>query len=464
MVKKLINFFHSENSVRTASILLLVTLFISNLLGLVRDHFLASYIKTSELDIYFAAFRIPDLIFNMLILGAISSAFIPVFCEYIGNDKRKEGWHIANSFLNLAVLAMLVCSIIIFIFMPSLTSLVVPNFSDAAKQETASISRILTLTPIFFSASYIFSGVLNSFNRFAAYSLAPLVYNLSIIIGTLFFSKTYGIWGVAIFVVIGAFLHMAIQIPSAIKIGFTYKFVLDYGNKSIKKILKLMIPRTIGLSINQILLLFYTAIASTLAAGSISAFNFANNIQTMPTVVFGTSFATAVFPTLTTSVSKQDPETFSKYLNKSIRTILYLLIPIAMIFILLRAQIIRLILGSGYFVWQDTKLTALTLGYFAISIPFQGIIPLLAKSFFALKNTKTPMIISSISAVIGIIFGYYLAPGFGAAGLALAFSIGSAVNALGLFFAILSVKYYKFDFPVFTSIIKIIAIDRKSVV
>jgi len=194
-----------------------------------------------------------------------------------------------------------------------------------------------------------------------------------------------------------------------------------------------MLPRTIGMGMNQIMLIVYTAIASALAAGSISAFNFANNIQTMPVVVFGTSFATAVFPTLTTVAAHEDYKSFSFYLSRSVRTIAFILIPISLFFILLRAQIIRLILGSGQFAWDDTRLTALTLGYFSISLVAQGLIPLLARAFYAVKNTKTPMYISIITVVVSVILGYIFAPRMGVPGLALAFTLGSFFNALALY-------------------------------
>lgn len=440
MIKRFSNFFHSENSVRMASVILLITMALSNVLGLFRDHFLARFIPTSELDIYFAAFRVPDLIFNFLILGAISSAFIPVFCEFISKDDLEEGWKVTNSLLNIAVLLMAISAIVLFFIMPFITPLVVPNFDAEKMHRVTDLSRLLMLTPIFFSISYIFSGVLNSFKRFVAYSFAPLIYNLSIILGIFLLGRSMGITGVVYFVIIGAVLHMLIQLPSVIKLGYKFEFILDFKNASIKRIARLMFPRTIGMGVNQIMLIVYTAIGSALAVGSISAFNFANNIQTMPVVVFGTSFATAVFPTLTTAFSKSEPDKFIFYLNRTIRTIAYLMIPVSVAFVLLRAQIIRLILGSGNFGWSDTKATALTLGYFSLSLLAQGLIPLLARSFYAMKNTRTPMYISLATAFISIIIAYPLSNRMGVAGLALAFTIGSYIN-LVLLYVFLANRY-----------------------
>lgn len=434
---KLFGFFSKENSVRGASLILIITLTLSNLLGLVRDRFLTKNIETFNLDVYYASFRIPDLIFNFLILGAISSAFIPIFSEFIAKDDKKkvnEGHRIASSLINIAVSIMIVVAIGIFFLMPYLVPIVVPKFDSSRMAETVKFSRLLMLTPIFFSFSYIVGGILNSYKRFLAYSLAPLFYNLSIIIGAYFFAPRYGLTAVVWSVVAGAFIHLLIQLPSAIKIGYRHSWVFDWKNSSIRRIVKLMIPRTIGMGTNQIMLLFYTAIASTLAAGSITSFELGNNIQTMPSVVFGTSFATAVFPTLTAKIALNDNNGFAFYLNRAMRSIAFLLIPATVVFILLRAQIIRLILGSGKFGWEDTRRTALVLGFFSLSLLAQGLIPLLARAFYSLKNTKTPMYISIVSALTSVAFGYPLAKSFGVAGLAFAFSIGSFANAAILYY------------------------------
>lgn len=433
-MKRFFGLFSKENSIRGASIILIITLTLSNLLGWIRDRFLTKNIATYNLDIYYASFRIPDLVFNFLILGAITSAFIPIFSDYIAKKDLKEGYKVTNSLINLAVLFMIVCVIILIIFMPFIVPLVVPSFDNFRMAEAIKFSRLFMLTPIFFSISYILGGILNSFKRFVAYSLAPLIYNVAIIFGAAFLAPKYGLIAVVYSVIAGAFLHMLIQIPSAIKLGFQWQAVFDWKHAAIKRIIRLMIPRTIGMGSNQIMLIVYTAIASSLAAGSITAFNISNNTMTMPVVVFGTSFATAVFPTLTSKISEGDKKGFAFYLTRSMRSIAYLLIPSSVIFILLRAQIIRLLYGSGKFNWDDTHRTAMTLGFFSISLLAQGLIPILARAFYALKNTRTPMYISIVTSVVSIAFGYPMAKVFGVAGLALAFSVGSFVNVFILFY------------------------------
>jgi len=432
-MSKINELIQNKNNVKSASIILILTLLISNVLGLIRDHYIAQKIPTGLLDTYYAAFRIPDLIFNILILGAIAAAFIPVFTNYIVGKKEKEAWHIANSFLNISIIGVIILAIILAIFMPEIMKLFVPSFSAENLHLTIKLARIMLLSPIFFGISYILSGVLNSFKRFLVYSIAPLIYNLSIIVFTLLLADKYSVYGIVIGVIVGAFLHMAVQIPIAVKLGFRYRFILDWKNEGIKKIYRLMLPRAIGLGANQVMLLVYTSIASTLSAGSIAIYNLADNIQTMPVVVFGTSFATAIFPSLSESISEGNNNKFAEYVERGIRAILYLLIPSGIGIILLRAQIVRLILGSGFFGWEQTVNTANILGYLAISLFAQGLISLLARSFYAVHNTKTPMYSSIISIIVSIILGYILTPLFGVVGLGLSFSIGSIINLILLY-------------------------------
>jgi putative peptidoglycan lipid II flippase len=433
MGEKIKGILSGQNTVKSASWILVITLTLSNLLGLARDHFLTQKIPTQILSSYYAAFRIPDLLFNVIILGAIASAFIPVFTSYIANQKTKEAWHIANSIINIAIIFLIGLAAIFLIFMPQLISLLVPGFETSSRDLTISLGRLMLLSPIFFGLSYIFGGILNSYKRFFVYSLAPLIYNLAIILATLLFADRFGIYAVTFGVIFGAFLHWLIQVPVAKKLGYHYQLLIDFKHPAVKKIGRLMFPRAIGLGATQIMLLIFTAFASEISKISVAVYNLADNIQTMPTVVFGISFALAVFPSLSEAHSRQDKEKFGQLFSKTVRVILFMLVPMTVGFILLRAQIVRLILGSGHFGWNQTMLTADTLGFFAISLVFSGLIPLFARSFYAMHNTKTPMIITIISIAISIIFGWFLKDSLGITGLALAFSIGTFINALLLY-------------------------------
>lgn len=435
MVKKVSAFLHRQNSTTVASAILMITLFLSNILGVVRDHYLTQKIPTDLLSAYYAAFRIPDFIFNILILGAITSAFIPIFTNLIsrGDEERKEAWQVAASIINIAVILLVGLSIILAFLMPWLMPFVVPGFDAAHQNLAVKLARIMLLSPIFFGLSYIFGGILNSFKRFLVYALAPIVYNLIIIAGTLIFADKFGVIGVAVSVIIGAFLHFLIQLPVAIKLGFRFQLKIFWQNWAVRRIGLLMIPRAIALGMNQVMLLVFTSIASVLGGYSIAVYNLADNIQTMPMVVFGTSFATAIFPSLSEAIALNKHEEFAGQLQKTTRIILYFMIPMIAVLILLRMQIIRLIFGSGHFGWEQTMATANTLAYFATSLVFTGLIPLFSRAFYALHNTRTPMIVTVIGAVISIVLGKVFSLTLGVEGLALGYSIGMAVSAILLY-------------------------------
>lgn len=415
-------------------------LVLSNLLGLVRDRiFILRFGAGLDLDAYYAAFRIPDLIFNLLILGALFSAFIPIFTDYISKDEKDEAFKVANSLINITLLGLLVISGILFFLAPYLMCLIAPGFAKNPGQlQTAiNLTRLMLISPIFFSLSNILGGILNSFKRFVAYSLAPIFYNIGIIAGALFLGPIYGIYGLAIGVIAGSILHFLVQLPSSLQVGYRYRPFLKISHPAIKQIAKLTVPRTLALGINQLNLVISTIIGSVLRGGSIAIINIANNIQTFPTVVFGISLATTVFPHLAERASKGESQGFVEDFSWGFRQIMFLIIPSTVGIIILRAQIIRIVLGTSNFSWQDTQLASMVLGAFALSFVAQAAIPLLSRSFFALKDTKTPLVAALIAAVINVTgafsFAYLLGKDNGAIGLALAFSLAAFFESFLLF-------------------------------
>lgn len=403
MVKRFIN--HTSKTVLSAAFILAITTLLSRILGLVRDRLLAGKFGAgNELDIYFSAFSLPDLIYSILIMGAISSAFIPIFAQHFKKDEE-DAWRLTGGLLSWVILILIVLSVILIIFAPQVVSIIAPGFSVVKKAMTVKLTRIMFLSPLILGISSIFSGVLQYFNRFFIYSLAPIVYNLGIIFGIIFLVPAMGLVGLAWGVVLGAFLHFLIQFPSAIYSGFKFKgfFKLHQG---IKKILKLTIPRTIGLAATQINYVVITAIASSLTVGSVAIFNLSDNLQNVPIGIIGVSFAMAVFPRLAASSAEDDKKGFFSNFSLVFNQILYLILPISAIFFILRAQIIRLILGTGQFGWVDTRLTAAALGIFAISVFAQSLIPLISRAFYSLHDTKTPVLISLTSIGLNILMSF----------------------------------------------------------
>jgi len=443
------------NSITVAAALVALSSLASRLLGVVRDRILAGQFGAGQtLDIYYAAFRVPDLIFNLIVLGALSSGFIPIFTSLIkdfscerGQDcnpenRNHEAWQLANNVLNYLFLGLGLLSLAGIVFAPALTRLITPGFGPEEQAATATLTRVMFLSPLFLGISGILGGILQSFKRFVVYSLAPVFYNIGIIIGALFFIRWFGIYGLAWGVVLGAFMHMAVQLPAVRHLGFRYRFKIRRHDPDTLKIGKMMVPRTLSLAIFQINLLIVTALASGLTGGSLAIFNFANNLQSFPVGIFGISFAIAAFPSL--AATAFDKEKLTANFSSSIRQILFFIIPATVLIVALRAQIIRVVLGTGAFDWQDTILTMNTLGFFAFSLFAQATIPLLVRVFYARHNSATPLYIGLFTVVVNTILALYLAPKLGVAGLALAFSIDNILNFV-LLWIWLSVKIGNLD-------------------
>jgi len=406
MLKKIFN--HQTNSIAFSGIILAGFALFNGFLALFRDRLLASRFGAGQsLDIYFAAFRLPDFIYGILIAGGVISVFLPVFSEYYGR-KKEEGWYFTNVVLNCFLFLLVFLCLLSLIFTPFVIRFIVPGFNESNKALAVSLTRIMLLSPLFFVISSIFSGILHYFNRFLIYSVAPILYNLGIIAGILFFVPLFGLRGLAYGVALGAFLHLAIQIPAAILSGFKYKFILDFKFPGLKKILKLTIPRTIGSAADDLNLFIITAVASMLVAGSISVFNFSNNLQRFPITLIGLSFATAIFPTLTKSWASGQRKEFLEKFFSIFRQTIFIATPISFLTFLLRAQVIRLILGTGQFGWLETRLTAASLGVFSFGLSVFCLIPIIARAFFSLQDTKTPVIIGILSIILNVVLCFSL--------------------------------------------------------
>ncbi|MBI2589790.1 murein biosynthesis integral membrane protein MurJ [Candidatus Berkelbacteria bacterium] len=455
MLKALRSLVTHKNSLLGATLLLVGTTLASNFLGLLRDRFFAQKIPTDLLDTYFAAFRIPDLIFNLLILGSITAAFIPVFLEY-RKKSEAEAWRITQSIFTISIIVLIILALLLGIAMPWLIPLIVPKFSPEKQRLTLELTRLLLIQPIFFGLSYLFSGILNALKRFFVYALAPLVYTSVIILATVLFADQFGVYAPVWGVVIGSFLHMFIQFLAACRVGFVPALNFSLAHPAVRKIVRLMIPRSIGLGALQLMLIAFTAIASSLGSGSVAVYNLADNIQTMPTAVFGLAFITALYPTLSESTTQLAKRRFSQLLTDGIRYLFVILVPAGIGLILLRAQTVRLILGTGFFGWEATIATADTLGLFALGLIFHALTILLSRAFYALHNTRTPTLLMVMGYSCAIVSGYFLTRpeglNLGVPGLALAFVLGNLLSSLLLYCKLRAqtpiLKEYEGDFLV----------------
>lgn len=410
--------------------------FLADLVALLRDRILTSHFgATRMLDIYYSAFKLPDLIFNLLVLGAVSSAFIPVF---IGEYRRDENnaWRVAQNFSSVTFGLVLIAVGLMWIFAGPLVSVIAPGFSGTDRALAISLTRIMLLSPVLFSLSTICGSVLQSLERFWAYAIAPVLYNAGIIVGALYFvpfaqSHNFpAIWGLGWGVVLGALLHFLIQFTAAQRAGFKFKAIFDLGDQHFRKIFKLMVPRTVGLGAYSVDSAAVNAFASLMAAGSIAVMNVANNLQFVPISVVGVAVATAVFPRLSAHASGEEREEFKDKLSSAMKNTALIVIPLSVAGIFLSHWAINLIFGIGLFKSASVDLTALVLSIFMFGIPAQSLIPILSRAFYALQNTKTPVLISVFSIAVNISLEWFLGLhlGWGVRGLAVSFAIAGNVN------------------------------------
>lgn len=442
----------------SAATILGIASLVSRIVGLLRERVLTTTFGAGDVfDAFVTAFRVPDMIFNLLVLGALSAAFIPLFTGKLvkGKKGRKEAFDLAVAVLNVLVLAVGVLAVLFAFFAPQLVPLIAPGFAGEKLKLAIALSRIMALQPVLLSVSFVFSGVLNSFKRFVVYALAPVLYNAGIIFGVLVLVPRWGVTGLAWGVVLGAALHMLIQLPSVLVVGWRWRPKLAWSASDVRTLWHMMVPRMVGLAAVQVNLLVVSILGSGLLAGSIAVFHLANNVQYLPVGIFGIAFAQAAFPTMAEQVARRKMRAFRDTLARVMRYILFFVVPVSLFFFLLRAQIIRVLFGAGAFDWEDTILTFETFGWLIMSIFAQALIPLLAKAFYVQQNTRTPVIISVGSMVLNVVLAVWLAPSMGVQGLALAFSVSAIVNVLLL----LSVLHWQLnglnDREVLTSLARI---------
>lgn len=410
-------------------------------IGVVRDALLAAKFGAGgegifNLDIYYSAFRIPDFVYSVLIMGAISASFVPIL-THVMDKKRASRTEVmtedANLFtsnvLNTVFMALLIFSAAAFIFAPYIVQFLVPGFDSLDATLTVKVTRLILISPVFLGLSAVLQSVQNAFDKFFYYSLAPIFYNLGIIFGIVFFAESYGVWGVAVGVILGAFLHFLIQLPGASGLHFRYRFYISWKDSYLREMIRLVIPRIVGMSIMQVNLIFDTMVGSLLAGGSITVLNYAVNLNSLPMGTLGISFAVASFATLS-SLAIRCREKFSDELSRTITSICYFVIPAGVGLFVLRFDVVDLILGYGEFTEKDVILTGNTLAFLLIGLLGQSLVPVFARAFYAFKNTMIPVLIGIVCMALNIGLNFYFALniGLGVYGIALATGLTSLLN------------------------------------
>jgi putative peptidoglycan lipid II flippase len=382
------------------------TSLISALFGLLRDRLLAGRFGAGEtLDAYYAAFRIPDFINMVLIIGAIAAAITPIFSQRLISSK-KDAFKFLSNLINVFLFFLIIISIILIIFVPQIISLIAPGFTAEKKELTVLLTRIMFLSPILLGVSNIISSILRVFQRFVITSIAPVLYNVGIIIGILFFAPRFGVQGLAWGVVLGGLLHLLVQVPTLLRVGFKLEKIFDLKEPGLIESIKLTVPRSIGLATTQINLIIITAIASTLASGSVAIFNLAENLSRPLYTFIAVSFSTAAFPALSLAFSKRDKEKFQNIFSAAFDKIIFLTLPFGILFFIFRDLIVKIILQTGKFGSFDSQLAAVSFGLFSLGIFAEGLILLLAKSFYAFHDTKTPTVVSIADAIFTLFLSF----------------------------------------------------------
>ncbi|HEY1037223.1 MAG TPA: lipid II flippase MurJ [Candidatus Paceibacterota bacterium] len=415
-MNRILSIFHKEIAgIHQAAILLGAFTLMSQILALVRDRMLARFFGADQaLDLYYTAFRIPDLMYASIASLVSVSVLIP-FLSHIIDSKKGEAKALLSSIFTVFVATMVLVSAGVFVAMPWIVKVFFSGLGDAAAlSELTVLARILLLQPICLGISNLLGAVTQIGKRFFIYALSPIFYNLSIIFGLVALYPSFGIRGVMYGVVIGGLLHFLIQVPYIAKEGLLPGLTLAVDFKKVFEVIKVSIPRTIALSANMLELIAITAFASWLTVGSVSIFNLALNLQSVPFAIIGVSYALAAFPTLSACFARGEKEQFMTHIATAARHIIFWSIPITALFIVLRAQIVRTILGSGYFNWEDTRLTAACLALFVISLVAQGLELLFIRSYYAAGKTSKPLAINIISSALTILLPFLLLKAFAA--------------------------------------------------
>ncbi|HUC87382.1 MAG TPA: murein biosynthesis integral membrane protein MurJ [Candidatus Saccharimonadales bacterium] len=414
-------------SISAAAVIISASYLASSLLGLLRDRLLVAHFGIGPLtDAYSAAFRLPNLLFTLLVSGAFAVAFIPVFTHHIEKGEQAEAWELSSSLLNILCLTTAAIGIVAFIFAGPITTIITPGFDAYRHELTVHLTRIMLVTPFMFAISSVMGGIAQSFNRFMIYALASVFYNLGIIFGILFLSPSHSIFGVAYGVAIGAALQAGLQIIGLFGLGFRYSFSLQWRNRDVRRVIMLMLPRSIDQGIDQFNYIIETIIGSRLTTGSLAALYYANNLKNVPLSLVGNSIATAAFPRMAARMATGAKEALIRDFVLNGRLILFLVIPSGVVTILMRGYIVRLLYGFG------NATTANTLGWFAGTIVFSSLFFLVSRVFYAMQDTRTPLYTSLVSMIATIGFSFWFSSLYGVAGLAMAQSASAAGETLAL--------------------------------
>jgi putative peptidoglycan lipid II flippase len=418
-------------SLARSAIIVGVAFVLSRVLGLVREVVLANQFGTSrEMDAYVSAFRIPDMLFLVVIAGSFGAAFIPIFGDFLSQGDRDRASRLASAVLTWAGVVMAVLSLLTFLLARPLMAIVAPGFDAETTDLAVNLMRILLLSPIFLGTGIAFKGILEAQHQFTLPALAPLIYNAAIIIGALFFAPTYGIYAVGWAVIAGAIGHMLIQVPGVLRSRLAFRPSLSRQVDGLTDVARLLGPRIIGLAAFQVNFIAINAFASTTSDEHVSALNYAWQLLMLPHGVLALSISTVIFPTLAALYSRGKIDEFRATLERTLRPLLFLSIPAGIGLFLVREPIVRLIYQSGSFDERSTAIVATPLAFFALGLVGYALTEILTRVFYATRDTRTPVVTGVLTVVLNLLLAMLLIGSLSHAGLALALSVTTAAEAV----------------------------------
>lgn len=456
MVGRLLNLLSKEiGGLHEAAFLLAVSALLSQLLALLRDRLLAfTFGAGSNLDVYYGAFRLPDLIYVSVASFVSVTVLIPFIIEGLNKGDHLGVKNFINELFTLFMGVMIVVSVVAFLALPFLAPYLAPGFTPEQQAQLVLLARVMLLSPFLLGISNLLGSVTQGLHKFFVYALSPIFYNLGIILGVIFFYPFFGLTGLAWGVALGALLHLGIQLPTLARAGFWPTLRQPREWSKIKEIIIISLPRTITLGAHQLSLLALLSLASTLSVGAIAIFNFAWNLQSVPLAIVGVSYSVAAFPSLSRLFAQGDREEFLNQIRTAFRHIAFWSMIATVFFVVLRAQVVRVILGSGRFGWTETRLVAAALALFAISVTAQSLVLLFVRGYYAAGKTRVPFWTNTLSSllIIGLAYSFHLIfqwwpfgryfiealfrvadlPGTVVLVLPLAFSLGLIVNLIFL--------------------------------
>ncbi len=422
----------AASSLARAGVIVSSAFLVSRVLGYVRVVVIANAFPATELDAFFAAFRIPDLIFQLVAAGALSSALIPIVSSLFTTGEHARAWRVVSTVINLMLGGLVVLTVALFILAPVVVPIITPGFEGAKLDRTIELTRIMLLSPIFLAMGAVATSVLNAGGRFAASAVAPIVYNLAIIGGALILGPSLGIQGLALSVVAGSLGHLLVQLRPVVRLGFRYEPRIDLADRQAGKALTLMAPRAIGLGVTQITFIVVTALASLLGTGAVADFNFAFALLQIPLGIIGVPLGIVLLPTLSRDAAIGHEVAFASLLTRGLRLLIYVMIPISVLMAIVRQPVVDLLFGGGSILRSDLDLIALTLVGFVIGLTAHAMIAVLARAFYARQDTATPVAAAIGAVVVNTTLAVILVGPLGLPGIALAIALAAWLEALVL--------------------------------